>query len=105
MVEAFWKWLLAQLPCVICIRFVESGVAPSLHHVAEGSGARSTFALCPLCEPHHQGPGGLLGMGPRAFITMYRPPGDSEYGLLVWMMEDLAWHLASLFRRKGIRWP
>ena len=29
-------------------------------------------------------------MGSKAFIRVYRPPGDSEYGLLVWLIEDLA---------------
>jgi hypothetical protein len=89
-VEQWWKALLARLPCVLCARFVASGVPPSLHHIATGSGVRSTFALCPLCEPHHQGPAGLHGMSPRAFVALYRPPGETEYGLLVWMIEDLA---------------
>ena len=32
----------------------------------------------------------LHGMGPKAFIRLYRPPGDSEYGLLIWLLEALA---------------
>jgi hypothetical protein len=23
-------------------------------------------------------------------VALYRPPGETEYGLLVWMIEDLA---------------
>lgn len=61
-----------------------------LHHVAEGSGLRSDWALVPLCDEHHTGQAGLHGMGPKAFIRLYRPPGDSEYGLLVWLLEDMA---------------
>jgi hypothetical protein len=60
------------------------------HHVASGSGVRSDFATVGLCEEHHQGPAGIHGMGTKAFIRLYRPPGDSEYGLLVWVNEDLA---------------
>lgn len=61
-----------------------------LHHVAEGSGLRDDWALVPLCEEHHRGTCGLHGMGTKAFIRLYRPPGDSEYGLLVWLLEDMA---------------
>lgn len=93
-IEGFWKSLLGRLPCVICSRFGLSGDKASLHHVAEGSGIRSTFAMVPLCYAHHQGPGGLHGTvgggGPKTFIRLYRPPGDSEFGLLVWAMEDMA---------------
>ena len=61
-----------------------------VHHVAEGSGERSDFATVCLCSEHHRGESGLHGMGTKAFIRLYRPPGDSEYGLLVWANEDLA---------------
>lgn len=103
--EDFWKWVLAKLPCPVCVRFAPSGVKPSLHHIAEGSGHRSTFGMCPICEPHHQGPGGLHGLGPPAFIALYRPPGDSEWGLLVWMLEDLAGVLRLWLKRLGVRTP
>lgn len=103
--EGFWKWLLAQLPCVICVRFVASGQKPSLHHIAEGSGLRSTFAVVPLCYDHHQGPAGLHGMGSKAFIRLYRPPGDSEYGMLVWLCEDLAEWLRGWLRQLGVKVP
>ena len=97
-VASFWKSLLSNLRCVICTRFAESGQRASLHHVAEGSGIRSPFALVPLCYDHHQGPAGLHGMGSKAFIRLYRPPGDSEFGLLVWTMADLA----ALLQSKGV---
>ena len=61
-----------------------------VHHVAEGSGVRSDFAVSCLCREHHQGQSGLHGMGTKAFIRLYRLPGESEYGLLVWQTEDLA---------------
>lgn len=28
-------------------------------------------------------------MGPKAFLRFYRPPGESEYGLLGWVAEDI----------------
>lgn len=93
--EKFWKWFLAKLACVVCKRYGPSGVKPSLHHFAEGSGERSVFGLVPMCEPHHQGPAGLHGMGARAFCALYRPPGDREYGLLIWLLEDIAEFLKS----------
>lgn len=79
-----------DLGCMICRR-VDGVFSPAaLHHVAEGSGLRSPWAQVPLCPGHHRGPQGLHGMGSKAFIRVYRPPGDSEYGLLVWLIEDLA---------------
>ena len=61
-----------------------------LHHCAEQSGKRSDWATVPLCAEAHRGKSGLHGMGVKAFCGLYRPPGDSEYGLLIWLIEDLA---------------
>lgn len=80
----------ASIGCVVCRRFTEGGGRVELHHVAEGSGLRSDYAVVPLCVEHHRGGAGLHGMGPKAFIRLYRPPGDSEYGLLIWLAEDMA---------------
>lgn len=94
-VERFWADLLGQLPCVIRSRVPGTceGRAHQ-HHIAEGSGLRSDFAKVNLCWGHHEGPAGLHptvgGRGSKEFIRQYRPPGDSEYGLLVWQMEDVA---------------
>lgn len=80
-----------QLMCLICRRQGSEQVTPlELHHVALGSGERSDFAVAPLCVQHHRGGAGLHGMGTKKFCVMYRPPGDCEYGLLVWTNEDLA---------------
>lgn len=83
---------IARLGCLMSKRgFIEGCVGGvELHHVAEGSGLRDDWALVPLCRAHHRGSAGLHGMGTKGFIRLYRPPGDSEYGLLVWMLEDMA---------------
>lgn len=62
---------------------------------AEGSGLRSDFSVAPLCPEHHQGASGLHGLGVKKFCRVYRPPGESEYGLLVWTNEDVANYLKS----------
>lgn len=80
----------AEVGCVICRRFQREPGRVEVHHVAEGSGVRSDFAVVGLCEEHHRGATGLHGMGPKAFLRFYRPPGESEYGLLVWVNQDLA---------------
>ena len=80
----------ARAGCVVCWFMNRTFSAAQVHHVAEGSGLRSDFSVAGLCEPHHSGPAGLHGMGTRAFIRLYRPPGDSEYGLLVWANELIA---------------
>jgi hypothetical protein len=83
----------AQLGCVVCRRI---GFAPGpveLHHVAEGSGVRSDYAVVPLCPEHHDGARagtGFHGMGTKRFCSLFRVPGESEYGLLIWVNEDLA---------------
>jgi len=80
----------AAVGCVICRRFFREKSPVELHHVAEGSGVRSDFAVVGLCAEHHRGATGLHGMGTKAFNRMYRTFGESEYGLLVWVNEDLA---------------
>ena len=81
----------AEAGCVVGNRGLgECAGRVEVHHVAEGSGLRSDFSVAPLCQEHHQGKSGLHGMGTKAFIRLYRPPGDSEFGLLVWANEDMA---------------
>ena len=81
--------LIAQLPCVVCRSLDQPSGPVEVHHVAEGSGLRSDFATVPLCYDHHRGAAGLHGLGTKAFLRTYRPPGESEYGLLVWTLEEL----------------
>lgn len=64
-----------------------------LHHVSEGSGPRNDWALVPLCHAHHDPDrtgSGFHGMGTKRFCGLYRVPGESEYGLLIWLLEALA---------------
>ena len=88
--KAKWRNNLAGLQCLVGKRHGGCGGGIQLHHVAEGSGLRHDYGLVPLCHEHHQGKSGLHGMGARNFIRLYRPPGESEYGLLCWLLEDLA---------------
>lgn len=84
------KAKVADLGCVVCRRLGFAGSPAELHHIAEGSGLRSDFAIAPLCAEHHRGKSGLHGMSPKRFVSFYRVPGETEYGLLVWVAEDLA---------------
>lgn len=79
----------ASVGCVVCRRLYARYVACEVHHVAEGSGKRSDFAVAGLCPEHHQGGSGLHGMGTKRFCALYRLPFENEYGLLVWVNEDL----------------
>ena len=79
----------AALGCCICRRLGRGYVPAPVHHVAEGSGLRSWFAVAPLCEEHHTGQSGFHKRG-KAFLAQFRVPGESEYGLLVMVNEDLA---------------
>ena len=60
------------------------------HHIASGSSLRSDFCGAGLCTEHHTGATGFHGMGLRAFNALYRLPGECEFGLVVWSIEDLA---------------
>lgn len=81
--------LIARLPCVVCVRLGYPSGPVEVHHVAEGSGVRSDYAVAALCSEHHRGRAGLHGMGTKAFCALYRPPGEAEWGLLVWTAEEL----------------
>lgn len=93
--EKRWMAYVATFRCVVCVRHgpIPGRQKKEVHHVAENSGVRSNWSVVPLCWEHHVGGAGLHGMGTKSFINLYRPPGDSEYGLLVWFLEDLATRL------------
>lgn len=80
----------AAAGCVICRRLGYGFTAPEIHHVAEGSGLRSWFAVAGLCAEHHRGKSGLHGMGTKRFCAAYRVPGETEYGLLAMVNEAIA---------------
>jgi hypothetical protein len=88
--KARWRNKLSELGCVVGYRHSGCSGDINLHHIAEGSGLRDEWALVPLCREHHTGETGLHGMGSKSFIRLYRPPGDSEFGLLIWMIEQMA---------------
>lgn len=78
------------LGCVVRRRGGDCDGRIEIHHIAAGSGERSEFSTAGLCTEHHRGNTGLHGMGVKAFCRCYRVPGETEYGLLVWVNEDLA---------------
>lgn len=88
----FWIELLGEIGCVVGARGWSKDCRrrPEQHHVAQGSGKRDEFNRAVLCWAHHQGPAGLHGMGGKAFCRLYRPPGDHEFGLVTWTIEDAA---------------
>ena len=85
-----WMQRVAAIGCVICLQLGLGATPAEIHHVAEGSGLRSDFAVAPLCSEHHRGESGLHTMGVKAFCSLYRIPGESEYGLLVLVNQRLA---------------
>lgn len=87
--EELWMERVAGLGCVVCRLKLDTYSPCQLHHVAEGSGLRSNFAVVGLCPEHHTGTTGFHKMG-KGFLKSYRVPGESEYGLLVWVNELLA---------------
>ena len=99
--EAFYMDLVAKLGCSVCYRLGKGFVKNQIHHVAEGSGKRSNYALANLCEEHHdpnRTGSGFHGMGTKKFCSIFRVPGESEYGLLVLAAEDLARYLRKVMK-------
>ena len=87
--EALWMNKVASLGCVICRKVYGKYVPCEIHHVAEGSGVRSDFSIAPLCKEHHTGASGFHKRG-KLFLKQFRVPGESEYGLLVMVNEQIA---------------
>jgi hypothetical protein len=79
----------ASAGCVVCRRLGHGYSPAQVHHVAEGSGLRSNYAVAGLCQEHHTGSTGFHTLGKR-FLVMFRVPGETEWGLLAWVNEDMA---------------
>jgi len=79
----------ASLGCCVCRRLGHGYVPAQLHHVAKGSGYRNPWAVVPLCQEHHTGASGFHKRG-KIFLSQFHVPGESEYGLLIWLIEDMA---------------
>lgn len=82
--------LVARAGCVVGNRHGNCEGPEEVHHIAEGSGLRSDFSVVCLCRGHHTGKAGFHYLGTKRFCSLYRVPGESEYGLLVWANEDIA---------------
>ena len=79
---------LSAIGCVACRRLTGEYTPPEIHHIAQGTGLRSDWATAPLCPEHHRGSFSIHG-SMETFIKVLRVPGETEWGLLVWTMEDL----------------
>lgn len=79
----------AALGCVICRRLSGEYVPAEIHHVAEGSGLRSNYAIAGLCPEHHRGQSGFHTMQ-KQWLKLFRIHNETEYGLLVMVNEDIA---------------
>jgi len=78
--------------CSVCRRLGRGYVQAQAHHVAEHTGKRHPFALANLCEEHHdphRTGSGFHGMGTKRFCSIFKVPGETEWGLLAWAIEDL----------------
>jgi hypothetical protein len=68
------KGKLAQLGCLACLR-IHGAHDPGpveLHHLRAGGWGKGDYkTLMPLCPDHHRGPGGVHGMGTKAFDRHY----------------------------------
>lgn len=72
--------IVARLGCVICREYLGEMTAPQVHHIAEGSGLRSSYMTAGLCPWHHKGGGGFHEHE-KEFLARYKLP--TEYHLLL----------------------
>lgn len=64
----------AGIPCVLCRHLVLGDTPSQVHHVREGQGMSqraSDYLVVALCPEHHQGAGGIHGLGTREFERRY----------------------------------
>ena len=91
--RARWRNRLSELRCIVGKRHGGCEGPIQLHHISEGSGLRHEYGLVPLCKAHHdpdRSGSGFHGMGTERFCKLFRVPGETEYGLFCWLLEDLA---------------
>lgn len=93
--EERYMGLVKTMKCLICRRFprLDRGLPTEVHHLRTGSG-QNNWLVAPLCGStidggHHRGAGGLHHMGSKAFVSLYKVPHGTEYGLIAWVNEDL----------------
>ena len=80
----------ASLPCVLCTHLDQPQEGRTfVHHVKEGAGIgqrSQDWLTIALCHEHHQGAGGVHGLGTKGFYTRYRL---DEMDLLAMTIEAL----------------
>ena len=81
----------ASLDCVLCKHLgVPQEGRTFCHHVKDGTGIgerQAHWLTVALCQEHHQGAGGIHGLGTKGFYTRYRL---DELDLLAMTIEALA---------------
>lgn len=94
--ESRYMGHIKALKCVICKRNpdLDTGMRSEVHHIAKGTSRQNNWLVAPLCGSpsdggHHRGGAGLHGLGEKRFVSLYRVPHGTEYGLLAWVNEDL----------------
>ena len=75
-VEREWLDRVHKIRCVLCVHLgLTQGSKTQAHHPREGQGLSQRAAHCGvagICKDHHQGPGGIHGLGTRGFYSRYR---------------------------------
>ncbi len=88
--EAAHKSAVAALGCALCwhVHGPHEPGPTELHHFRGGGWGRGDYrTLIPLCFSCHRGPGGIHGMGTRAFDRYYSARyGVDQCGLLAWTL-------------------
>ena len=90
MTRRHYKDRVAHLGCILCAHLGTPGTPAELHHIREGQGMSqraSDFLIIPLCQYHHTGPGGVHGLGMRAFERTYNL---TELDLLAMVIEGVS---------------
>lgn len=88
--ESRYMGRVAALPCVLCAHLNEQQLdRTQVHHIKEGTGIgqrSQPWLVAALCREHHQGAGGIHGLGTKGFYTRYRL---DELDLLAMTIQEL----------------
>lgn len=74
--ESRYLGRVAALGCVLCLHLgIPQEGRTFVHHIKEGTGIgerQAHWLTVALCYEHHQGAGGIHGLGTKGFYTRYR---------------------------------
>lgn len=88
--ESRWMAAIAELGCVVCIKFHHVRTPAAVHHIVEGGRRLGHMFTIPLCDPgHHQNTPTPLKISRHPTKARFEEAYGTEYDLLEYTQELL----------------